>query len=526
MNVGVAVANTARRAPDATAVVEHDARLTYRELDERSDRLANALRERFRVERGDTVALLCANRTEVVEVLAGAAKAGAIYSGLNFRLGEEEYDSILENAAPRVLISGAEHRELAARLADRHGCALLDLDAEGEDGYRRVLAAAEAAVPATIHDVRSDDDFCLVYTSGTTGRPKGVLFDVGAVVQHATVAVMEFELDADSRWLVALPHNSSVQITLVPLLMVGGTIVFDEARGFDGRRFADAVVRQEVTHTYLVPTMLFRLLEAGVQGDDIPTLTTIGYGAAPIPPSRVKELVGRFGPRFTQLYGMAEIASIGTMLRKEDHARAFDGRDEIFASCGRPSCVVDLRVVDQDGTDVADGERGEVVFGTPHTMKGYHRDAERTADALKDGWMHSGDIGLRDAEGYVFIVDRMKDLIIRGGFNIIPSEVENVLYAHPAVLEAVVVGVPDPEWGEALAAGVALKDGAEVDEAGLRDWCRAQGLPSVKIPERVGFFDALPKNAVGKLAKRDVRDVLLRGSGAAVPSANLTGGAA
>ncbi len=512
MNVGIAIQSTARRSPDAAAVIEGDRTLTYAALDERSNRLADVLVRSFGVGRGDRVALLVPNRTEIVELMAACAKLGAVYCGLNFRLGEEEYDAILENAAARLIVCGDEHRELAARLAERHGAALLDIDGDGPDGYEARIDAATNVVPQSIHEVRADDLFCLVYTSGTTGRPKGVLFDVGSVVQHATVALHEFELDADARWLAALPHNSSVQITFVPLLLVGGTVIFDESRGFDGQRFAASVRAHAATHTYLVPTMLFRLLEAGVGPDDIPTLQTIGYGAAPCPPDRIKQLVERFGPRFTQLYGMAEVASIGTMLRKADHARALAGEGRIFASCGRPSCVMDVRVVDGDGHDVPDGERGEVIFGSPHTMREYYRDEVRTAEALIDGWMHSGDIGLRDADGYLYVVDRKKDLIIRGGFNIVPSEVENVLYAHPAVLEVAVVGTPDAEWGEAVAAGVALKEGTTADQAALQAWCREQGLPSVKVPERIAFFDTLPKNAVGKLAKRDVRDVLIGGA--------------
>lgn len=513
MNIGIALQNSARRTPDAVAVLDGDDQLTYAELDTRSNRIANALQNSLGIRRGDRVALLVANRAAVVEVLGGCAKAGAVYCGLNFRLGEDEYDAILENAQPRVLLAGAEHREMAERLAVRHGVTLVDLDAAADAAgvlaYEGLIAAAADTVPDTIHEVRAADDCCLVYTSGTTGRPKGVLFDVGAVIQHATVAVIEFELDAQSRWLVALPHNSSLQITLVPLLLVGGTVIFDEARGFDGGHFAAEVRRRGATHTYLVPTALFRLLGAGVTADDIPTLQTIGYGAAPIPPSRVRELVERFGPRFTQLYGMAEVASIGTMLRKDDHARALAGEAQIFGSCGRPSCVMDVRIVDGAGRDVPTGERGEVIFGSPHTMKAYYRDQERTAEALRDGWMHSGDIGQFDEFGYLYIVDRKKDLIIRGGFNIVPSEIENVLYDHPAVLEAAVVGLPDAEWGEALAAGVALKDGAHTDEQELQAWCREHGLPSVKVPERVMFFEALPKTAVGKLAKREIRDELL-----------------
>ncbi|MCY3909996.1 MAG: AMP-binding protein, partial [bacterium] len=211
------------------------------------------------------------------------------------------------------------------------------------------------------------------------------------------------------------------------------------------------------------------------------------------------------GPVFNQLYGMAEIASIGTILRKEDHVRGLEERPELLSSCGQPSYAVDVRVVDPDGRDVAVGERGEVVFGGPHVMKGYFRDPERTAEALRDGWMHSGDVAEVDEEGFIYIVDRMKNLIIRGGLNIAPTEIENVLYRHPAVLEASVIGVPDPEWGEAIVAVVALKQGASADDQELRLWCRQSELTSIKIPERVEFTDSLPKNAVGKIAKEELR---------------------
>jgi acyl-CoA synthetase (AMP-forming)/AMP-acid ligase II len=503
MNVGVAITRSATRAPEAVAVFEGERTLTFGALDERTNRLANALLGPYRIAKGDKVALLVANRTEVVEVLGGCAKAGAVYCGLNFRLGQGEYEDIFDNAQPRLLISEPAFAELAAHLSERFDVPVLMLG----DAYEAALAAASPAPPPTLHDVRPQDDFCIVYTSGTTGRPKGVLFTYDAVVQHAIVAIVEYELDASSRWLMALPHNSSVQITLLPLLIVGGAVGFQRGGGFDARRFADEVARTGATHSYLVPTMLFRLLEAEVTPEEIATLQTIGYGAAPIPPPRVRELVERFGPRFIQLYGMAEVASIATMLRKDDHRRALaEGRDEIFASCGRASYAMDVRIVDDTGADVPAGERGEVIFGSPYTMTGYYRDETRTADALVDGWMHSGDIGLQDADGYVYIVDRKKDLIIRGGFNIVPSEIENVLYAHPAVLEAAVVGVPDPEWGEALVGAVAFKAGQEVSADHLIDWCREQGLQSIKLPGRIEVLDALPKNAVGKIAKRELRD--------------------
>ena len=505
MNVGIALARSARRWPEHIAAFDGDRTRTFSELDERTNRLAHVLLDHG-IARGDRVALLIPNRLEVLEVLGGCAKAGAVYCGLNFRLGEEEYEAIFENAEPRLLITEPRYAALADRLAERFAVPVISLDDDAPEGYEARLAAAGAALPPEVHEVRPESDFCIVYTSGTTGRPKGVLFNHQAVLHHALVAVLEYALDERTRWLMALPHNSSVQITLLPLLLVGGATGFDDSRGFDASAFAAEVRRTGATHTYLVPTMLFRVLEAGVGPEDIATLTTIGYGAAPIPPDRVLELLRRFGPIFMQLYGMAEVASIGTMLRKDDHARALAGEERLLASAGRAGLAMDVRVVDGQMRDVAAGERGEVVFGSPHTMKGYFRDPERTGEALIDGWMHSGDVAEIDDEGFVYVVDRLKDLIIRGGFNIVPSEIENVLYAHPSVLEAAVVGLPDPEWGEEVAGFVTLKDGATVDGEALRAWCGERGLPSIKVPARIEVLDALPKNAVGKLAKRALRD--------------------
>jgi acyl-CoA synthetase (AMP-forming)/AMP-acid ligase II len=503
MNTGLFVPKSADRNPAAIAAWDVRRELNYGDLDQRSSRIANALAGRFGLKRGDRVAVLMPNRVEVVEMLAACAKAGFVYVGLNFRLGEAEYEWIFDNAEPRVLITVPEFAELAEKLSARGDMPVVDVESED---FEALVAAGSATQPEALHQIRPEDDFCIVYTSGTTGRPKGILFDHAAALNHAPMAVLEYELGADSRWLMALPHNSSMHITLLPLLMMGGAIGFGDSRGFDPERFGAEVERLAATHTYLVPTMIFRLLEAGIDPARLESLQTIGYGAAPISPERVAEMVERYGPRFTQLYGMAEIASIGTMLRKDDHRRGLEGRTELFASCGRPSYEVDVRVVDQDGRDAATGERGEVIFGSPYTMKGYYRDDERTAESLIDGWMHSGDVGERDEEGYIFIVDRIKDLIIRGGFNIAPSEIENALYGHPAVLEAAVFGTPDAEWGEAVTAVVALKQGQVADAETLATWCREAGLPSVKVPERIEFLDSLPKNAVGKIAKRELRD--------------------
>jgi acyl-CoA synthetase (AMP-forming)/AMP-acid ligase II len=509
MNVGIAIARTAKRWPENVAVFDGDRTRTFAQLDERSNRLANALLARG-VGLGDRVALLIANRLEVLEVLGGCAKAGAVYCGLNFRLGEEEYEAIFENAEPALLVTEPQFGELAGRLSERFGVPVVMLDDDGPNGYEALFAGAPGTLPPVVHDVRPEHHFCIVYTSGTTGRPKGVLFDHQAVLHHALVATLEYELDEHSRWLMALPHNSSVQITLLPLLVIGGATGFKDSRGFDAVAFAAEVRRTRATHTYLVPTMLFRVLEAGITREDIATLTTIGYGAAPIPPERVLELLQRFGPIFTQLYGMAEVASIGTMLRKDDHARALAGEERLLASAGRAGLAMDVRVVDDSGRDVAVGERGEVVFGSPHTMLEYFRDPERTGDALIDGWMHSGDIGHVDDEGYIYIVDRKKEMLVSGGFNVYPSEIESVLAQHPAIYEVCVVGVPDDHWGETVKAVVVLRDGARADDGEIMDFCRGR-LADFKRPRSVDFVPQLPKNGNGKLSRKDVREHYWRG---------------
>jgi acyl-CoA synthetase (AMP-forming)/AMP-acid ligase II len=505
VNVGLALVRSARAAPSKLAVFDGERRLTYRELDERASRFANVLDGRYGIERGDRIALLVHNRLEVVEVLVGAAKAGAVYVGLNFRLGLPEYEAIFENCTPRLLVAEREYGTLAAALAERYGLPLLMIDDDGPAGYEAVLADGAPRQPGTLYDVRPEDDFCIVYSSGTTGQPKGILFDHRAVLHHALVALQEYDYTADARYLIVIPHNSSVQITTVPSLLIGSAIGFLDGRHFDGGTLGAALERHRVTHTYLVPTQLYRLLEQLPTGASLPSLETLGYGAAPISPDRVGELLERFGPIFTQLYGMAEIASIGTMLRKGDHVAALAGRTRLLASCGRPSYAIAVRVVDDEGQEVATGERGEVLFAGPYIMKGYYRDPERTAETLVDGWVHSGDVAETDEAGYLYIVDRKKDLIIRGGLNIAPKEIENILYGHPAVLEVAVIGVPDTEWGEALVAVVALKDGANVGVQELADLCSSQGLPTIKVPERWEFVDSLPKTAVGKIAKRELR---------------------
>lgn len=506
MNLGIAVTRNARSHPQGLAVFEADRSRTWAELDERTDRLANVLIERFGIGPGDRVALLVHNRLEVIEVLVAAHKAAAVYVGLNFRMEPEDLDGVFDNAEPTLLISELEYADEARRLADRAGISLVQIDGARPDGYEELITAGAARPTIVAHASRPADTACIVYTSGTTGRPKGVVFDHAAMLQHATIAAIEYEITRDTRYLIQIPHNSSVNITMAPCLVMGAAVGFADNRGFEPDAFAAEVAARAVTHTFLVPTQLMRL-HAQLPSRDprLATIDTLGYGSSPIAPDRLGDLVDRFGPVFLQLYGMAEIASIGTLLRKDDHVRALGPDPWLLRSCGRPSLGIDVRVIDSDGNDIDEGGRGEVVFGGPHLMKEYHRDPDRTADAVIDGWIQSGDIALRNPDGFLSIVDRKKNLIIRGGQNIAPTDIENVLYQHPGVLEAAVVGAPDQTWGERIVAVVAVQDGVVLDAEELRLFCEDSGLARFKRPEEVRLAESLPKNAIGKIDKAKVR---------------------
>jgi acyl-CoA synthetase (AMP-forming)/AMP-acid ligase II len=506
VTAGLAVARWSRRAPDGTALFDGDRRISWRELDDRTSRLAAVLTTAYRIVAGRTVALLSENRIAVPEVLAGVHKAGGVYVGLNFRFDAGELEDALRNAAPSVLIASADLIGPATPIAERLGIPVLALDDPGAEGYEALLAAAEPTTPAASWPLDPRAPACIVYTSGTTGRPKGIVFDHAAMLQHATVACLEYEITAETRYLVQIPHNSSVNITMLPCLVAGAALCFADNRQFSPDAFAATVAARAVTHTFLVPTQLMRILDQlGPDDDRLSSLVTIGYGSSPIAPDRLRELVDRYGPVFIQLYGMAEIASIGTLLRKADHLRALSDTPRLLRSCGQPSFGVDVRIIDEHGHEVGPGERGEVVFRGMHLMLGYHQDPERTAETLSDGVLSSGDIGERDDEGYIYIVDRTKNLIIRGGQNIVPTEIENVLYQHPAVLEAAVVGAPDPIWGERIVSVVSLREGRSAEPDEILSFVAGSGLPRFKQPEVVQIVDALPKNPVGKIDKRAIR---------------------
>jgi fatty-acyl-CoA synthase len=351
----------------------------------------------------------------------------------------------------------------------------------------------------------SPDAPCWIqYTGGTTGLPKGAVHSHRTSLSSFYSCVSELDVRPGEITAHVAPLTHSGAAYLMPVWARGGTHVL--LGGFDPERLLHAIERERATSTLMVPTMLYTLLDQEGIGDrDLSSLRTITYGAAPIGPERLEQALETFGPIFLQLYGQTEAPAQITILTKQDHVRAREDA-ELLRSCGRPVAIVDVQCVDDILAPVPDGTPGEIVVRGPNVMLGYHGKVEETAAALRDGWLHTGDIGVRDERGYFSIVDRKKDMIISGGFNIYPKEIEHVLFSHPAVADACVVGVPDDKWGEAVKALVVRRDEHD-QQVGAGDLIAnvKDRKGSVVAPKSIEFVDAIPLTSVGKHDKKTVR---------------------
>lgn len=513
MTVASWIARNAMWRPDKLALVSGNRRYTYSQFNARVNRQVNGLLAAG-LKRGDRVAVLANNTSEAVEAVAAAAKGGFVHVPISFRLSPREVEQILRHSGARFLFLEQEFAETLDKVGEcpdllrivRHDPA----DAGCE--HEAWLAAQHDAEPAI--DVTGEDNFLIVYTSGTTGSPKGALFQQKHSVAHAPVPVILYEIREDSRLLMVYPHNSiaSINMYYMPAWLVGGTVVLADARGFSAERWLSQVQAERITHCHLVPTMLIRVLESGaVPSYDVSSLQTIGYGSAPMPRERVEQLAATFGDILVQGYGMTETSSLAAVLTKADHRKALAGDGRQLAACGRPVFGIELRVVNESGGDVGGEEVGEIIFRGQYVTPGYWKDPERTAQAIRNGWLHSGDLARVDQDGYIYIVDRKSDIIISGGYNVSSKEVEEVLCWHESVREAAVVARPDREWGERVHAFVVPRDGSTADQAMLIDFCR-QKLARIKCPDRIEFAAELPRNALGKLVKGELRTRASRGS--------------
>ena len=483
----------AAAAPERGALVAWDGgerrAWTYAELDAVTDRIAAGLAAAG-LRPGARLALALANTHAgaFYRLLLGAYKAGVVPVPVNARLAPPETAHIVRDSGALRLV--APEAALAALAAQDLGrCATWPAEIAEE------LAAATGAVP----DPPSHEDPAdLLYTSGTTGLPKGAAFRHRSLAYSARALAAAMRLDAGDVLQTPAPVYTSTGTHTFPLPVIGAGATYVAEPAFDAERTAATLEAEGSTVFFGVPAMLVLLLERLAPERAFPSLRALMYGGSPMPEPTIARLLARF-PRvgLWNLYGLTESGPSGCVLPPELAA----GR---WASVGRPVAGTDLRIVDAGGREQPPGEPGEIVMRGPTLMDGYHGLPEATRDALVDGWLHTGDVGRTDAGGFVYLVDRMKDLIVRGGFNVYPAEIEAVLHAHPDVLEAAVVAVPHRVLGEDACAVVVLRPGATAGQAELEAHC-AERLADFKRPRRYVFLDALPRNTMGKVLKRELR---------------------
>lgn len=515
-NVGALVARSARAHARRMAVKSPARSITYADLEQRTNRLANALLG-LGLQRGDRVGIYLPNCVEVVEIEIACYKAGLIKAPFNARLSPTEVGAIAANSGAALIVTTAERAETirphVAQCMPGAMPRLLLTDDAGPAGYEAALALASDTFTPVV--VCEDEVAVLHYTSGSSGVLKAAMQTFG----NRLAQLRKFLTRSDGQQpghilgLVGpITHASGMQ--MVPALCQGVTIrLFN---GFEPPRFIADMRADRVTHTFMVPTMINMLLtELEGQYRPLPDLLRLGYGAAPMAPARILQAMDVFGPILQQGYGAGETTSGVCGLSVEDHLFARAARPERLASCGRPFLECDVQILGDDGQPVATGEIGEIVVRGDDIFAGYWRAPELTAEVLKDGAYHTGDLARMDDEGYVYIVDRKKDMVISGGFNVYPSEVEAVLYQHDAIADACVFAVPDDKWGEAVAAHVVLKPGRAVgaDTTAAIDAFCAQHLGGFKRPRRIEFVTTLPKNPNGKVMRRAVQAPYWEGRG-------------
>ncbi|MEV6292819.1 long-chain fatty acid--CoA ligase [Streptomyces sp. NPDC051896] len=484
-------ARRARKTPHRTALI-HDGRPTdYRTLYTRVTRLAHALRDRG-VRRGDRIAHLGPNHPAYLETLFAAGTLGAVFVPLNTRLASPEIAYQLADSGAKVLVHGPAHAGLVAGLS---GETDVRTRIEIGDAYEQALAAAS---DEPIDEPVTPDDTCIImYTSGTTGRPKGAMLTHGNLIWNAVNVLVDHDLIADERALVSAPlfHTAGLNMLTLPVLLKGGTCVLVEA--FDPETTLDLIERHRITFMFGVPAMFDQVARHPRWADaDLSSLRILTCGGSPVPTPLIAAYQQR-GLTFLQGYGMTEAAP-GTLFLDAEHAVTKAG------SAGVPHFFSDVRVVRPDLTPVDVGETGEVVVRGPHVMAGYWGLPEETEAAFADGWFRSGDAARVDEDGYVHIVDRIKDMIISGGENVYPAEIEDLLLAHPGIAECAVIGVPDDKWGEVPRAVVVPAPGADLDPDEVLASLTGR-LAKYKIPKSVVVTDELPRTATGKLLKSRVR---------------------
>jgi len=501
--IGDVTRQHARSRPERTAIHYEGRNITFAELDRRANQVANGLiAEGLKPQA--RIAILAKNVPAFFELWFGAAKVDAVLVPVNYRLAPVEIAFVLNDAGAELLLVGADFYPLVEKVERELKSVRRIIALDGRHpswiDYEKWLAAQSARDPALL--ISADHCAIQMYTSGTTGHPKG------AQLSHTGLLSLTYlALDSFGAW-----HENDVNLVCMPLFHIGGsgwaliglqrgvkTVLLRDA---DPAAILRAIPEQKITKAFVVPALLLFLLQnPQCAQTDFSSLELIVYGASPAPIDLVRKSLKVFGCGLAQVYGLTETTGAITYLPPEDHGEEHAQR---LKSCGKAMPGIEIQVVDTAGRDVPVGDVGEIVTRSQQTMLGYWNQPEATSRAIRDGWFYTGDAGYLDADGYIYIYDRVKDMIISGGENIYPAEVENTLFGHPAVADVAVIGVPDDKWGEAVKAMVVKRPGAEVSAEELIAFARDR-IAHYKAPRTIDFVDALPRTPTGKILKRELR---------------------
>ena len=498
MGLGRIVPRQAELSPNARALTFEGKTLTYRQLADRIDRLAEALKAGG-VGSGDRVGFLGVNHPAFVETMFATCRLGAIYVPLNFRLTAAELNFIINDAGIRTIVADDDHKAVIDEVRPELVTERYIASESARPGWEDFEDLISSHEPLTDPVAVAPDDVALImYTSGTTGRPKGAMLSHGNIFYNNVNAMSMGMFTGDIISLAAAPlfHVGGLNVTTIVTWQLGGEVVVH--RAFDPAAALRAIEVHRVTHMFGVPAMyLFMSQQPEFASTDMSSISSLCVGGAPVPEPLLKTYLAK-GINFNQGYGLTETAPFASFLKAE-HSFSKLG------SAGLPPPYTDVAIFDPGGNEVARGERGEVCIRGPNVMLGYWNRPDATAAAIDEaGWFHSGDVGYMDDDGFVYICDRLKDMVISGGENVYPAEVESVIYDHPKVREVAVIGLADERWGEAVVAVCACAEGEELTLEELRDFA-SQSLARYKLPSRLHFVPALPRNPAGKVLKFELR---------------------
>ena len=499
--------------PDRTAIVFDGKRFSFQELEERVKKLANALAG-MGVKAGDRIASMQVNCNENIETYFAAAKLDAVYVPLNFRSRPEEIEYMINDSKPKILITGERYvsmvDDIKENLTSVDGFVVMDdASAEGWESYEQLLSTSSGE---DMYPMGDEDDLTMVmFTAGTTGSAKGVMLSHDSFASYLLANVSPPDLESEEKNILTVPLYHIAGVQAVMAAIYGGRTLIIQ-RQFEPVEWMTLVQEEKANRAMMVPTMLKMLMDhQEFEKFDLSTLEVITYGAAPMPVEVIKRAISKFpGTFFINAFGQTETAATITMLPPEDHI--LEGSEEEIekklnrlTSIGKPLSDVEVRIVNENGGEVDVGETGEIVAQGPRLMKGYWNQQEATTEALRGGWLYTGDLGYFDEDGYIFLSGRAKDFIKRAGEMVSPEEVEQVLHSHPSIDEAAIIGVPDVDWGERVRAIVVAKVGATIDKEEVMAYCKDR-MASFKKPESVVVVEELPRNPLGKVLKRVLRE--------------------